>query len=330
MITVSVTATRQWGRRSARGFQEQPPAQAGAGAGRAAPRPAGRTTRAASARSRRASAAGLALVLIVLGVTWLLGGFRRRAAPTAEAAASLHLDAAGSRRRPQPRPTPARRRPGELRSGFETMTITTNLGDIEALIDLTQGALHRGQLQVPRRARSFFDRQHLPPAEHTGRRSLTCGDPKQRRHRRPVLPVRRRGPAGHRAAVGPAADARQPGARRDDRPRTTPRARIVMVNTGANTNGSQFSIVYGDGSDLPAAYSIVGTVTKGLEHRRGVAQAGAVDTDGQGGCRGQAEDRADHPAALPWRHRPRRTDGRRRRRRHRPPHVDRPISAAAS
>jgi peptidyl-prolyl cis-trans isomerase B (cyclophilin B) len=54
-----------------------------------------------------------------------------------------------------------------------------------------------------------------------------------------------------------------------------------MVNTGANTNGSQFSIVYGDGSSLGASYSVVGTVTKGLDIVEKVAQAGALDTAGK-------------------------------------------------
>jgi peptidyl-prolyl cis-trans isomerase B (cyclophilin B) len=52
----------------------------------------------------------------------------------------------------------------------------------------------------------------------------------------------------------------------------------VMVNTGANTNGSQFTIVYGDASTLGGSYSVVGTVTKGLDIVEQVARAGAVDT----------------------------------------------------
>jgi peptidyl-prolyl cis-trans isomerase B (cyclophilin B) len=53
-----------------------------------------------------------------------------------------------------------------------------------------------------------------------------------------------------------------------------------MANKGRNANGGQFLIVYGDGSNLTAEYSIVGTVTGGLDVVEGVAAAGAVDATG--------------------------------------------------
>ena len=53
-----------------------------------------------------------------------------------------------------------------------------------------------------------------------------------------------------------------------------------MVNTGAGTNGGQFYIVYGDGTSLSPAYTVVGTVTKGLDIVTAVAAAGAKDDTG--------------------------------------------------
>ena len=38
------------------------------------------------------------------------------------------------------------------------------------------------------------------------------------------------------------------------------RGTLAMANSGANTNGSQFFIVYGDGSGLDPAYTAFGTV----------------------------------------------------------------------
>ncbi|MFC7643095.1 peptidylprolyl isomerase [Streptosporangium lutulentum] len=39
---------------------------------------------------------------------------------------------------------------------------------------------------------------------------------------------------------------------------------VAMANSGADTNGSQFFIVFGD-TQLPPNYTPFGTVTKGLE-----------------------------------------------------------------
>ena len=51
---------------------------------------------------------------------------------------------------------------------------------------------------------------------------------------------------------------------------------VAMANSGANTNGSQFFIVYEDTSMDPD-YTIWGRVTKGLEIVRAIAEAGVAD-----------------------------------------------------
>jgi peptidyl-prolyl cis-trans isomerase B (cyclophilin B) len=60
-----------------------------------------------------------------------------------------------------------------------------------------------------------------------------------------------------------------------------PAGTIAMANSGANTNGSQFFIVYKD-TNLPPDYSIWGEVTKGLDIVKRIAAAGVVGggTDG--------------------------------------------------
>lgn len=54
-----------------------------------------------------------------------------------------------------------------------------------------------------------------------------------------------------------------------------PRGTVAMANSGPNTNGSQFFIVYQD-SPLPANYSIWGKISSGLETIDAIAQAGTI------------------------------------------------------
>lgn len=57
---------------------------------------------------------------------------------------------------------------------------------------------------------------------------------------------------------------------------------VAMANTGQPvTTGSQFFLVHTD-SDLPPQYTVVGTITDGLDVVRDIAEAGTVDggTDG--------------------------------------------------
>ncbi|MEI6294930.1 MAG: peptidylprolyl isomerase, partial [Actinomycetes bacterium] len=60
-----------------------------------------------------------------------------------------------------------------------------------------------------------------------------------------------------------------------------PAGTIAMANSGPNTNGSQFFIVYKD-TTLAPSYSIWGVVTKGLDIVKRVAAAGVLGggTDG--------------------------------------------------
>lgn len=61
---------------------------------------------------------------------------------------------------------------------------------------------------------------------------------------------------------------------------TYPAGTVAMANSGPNTNGSQFFIVYDD-TQLPPSYTPWGTVTEGLDAIRAVAAAG-TDEDGDG------------------------------------------------
>jgi peptidyl-prolyl cis-trans isomerase B (cyclophilin B) len=56
---------------------------------------------------------------------------------------------------------------------------------------------------------------------------------------------------------------------------------LAMANAGANTNGSQFFLVYKD-SSLPPNYTPFGTIVSGLNIIQNVAKAGTNNANGQG------------------------------------------------
>jgi len=60
-----------------------------------------------------------------------------------------------------------------------------------------------------------------------------------------------------------------------DAPNDYPAGTIAMANSGPNTNGSQFFIVYKD-TYLPPSYTIWGVVTQGLDIVKRIAAAGIV------------------------------------------------------
>jgi peptidyl-prolyl cis-trans isomerase B (cyclophilin B) len=55
---------------------------------------------------------------------------------------------------------------------------------------------------------------------------------------------------------------------------------LAMANSGANTNGSQFFIVYKN-TQLDPNYTVFGTVTKGIDVVEKVAKGGAPNNDGK-------------------------------------------------
>ena len=62
---------------------------------------------------------------------------------------------------------------------------------------------------------------------------------------------------------------------------TYQRGTVAMANSGPNTNGSQFFLVYGD-SQLDPKYTPVGTISAGLDVIDKIAKAGSDDSNGAG------------------------------------------------
>ncbi|NDU77398.1 peptidylprolyl isomerase [Actinomadura sp. DSM 109109] len=54
------------------------------------------------------------------------------------------------------------------------------------------------------------------------------------------------------------------------------RGTVAMANAGPGTNGSQFFILYGDATSLPASYTVFGRVTSGMDLVDEVARAGVA------------------------------------------------------
>lgn len=57
---------------------------------------------------------------------------------------------------------------------------------------------------------------------------------------------------------------------------------IAMANSGPNTNGSQFFIIYKDSTSLPKKYTVIGTVSSGLDVVQKIANGGDDDSTGPG------------------------------------------------
>jgi peptidyl-prolyl cis-trans isomerase B (cyclophilin B) len=57
---------------------------------------------------------------------------------------------------------------------------------------------------------------------------------------------------------------------------------VAMANSGADTNGSQFFLVYQNSLSLPASYTPFGTIVSGLNIIQDVAKAGSDNSNGTG------------------------------------------------
>jgi peptidyl-prolyl cis-trans isomerase B (cyclophilin B) len=237
--------------------------------------------RAEHARRKRRIQAGVggavALILVALGTTWLLGGFDSKPSETValpsctwtpkQVQPSAGVDDTGL----PPSDAP--------HVGVETITMQTNLGDIKAVIDLTQAPCAGASMKYLG-GRGFYDGtrcHHLDTAQLT----LTCGSKTADGNSSPGYQFPAEGlprqPIGTAAPLTPGAS---PSPSASPTPSYYAKGSIVMANTDTNATGAQFFIVYGDGSDLPAEYTQVGTITTGLDLVEQIAAGGAVDASG--------------------------------------------------
>jgi peptidyl-prolyl cis-trans isomerase B (cyclophilin B) len=233
---------------------------------------------AASARKKRQIQAGvgafLALSLIVVGVFWLSGAFTSKPKPASEVASGScewHAQQTSDVIKDTGIPPTS----GEPRSGTRTMTIKTNVGEVEAELDLANAPCTAASFNYLSGLK-FFDNTPCHRLTTAGIYVLQCGDPSGTGTGGPGYQF-----ANENLPVDPNAPSPDPSAPAAAPTNLYPAGTIAMANSGPDTNGSQFFIVYKDGSGLAGNYTIFGKITKGLDVVTKVADAGAVDTSGK-------------------------------------------------
>jgi peptidyl-prolyl cis-trans isomerase B (cyclophilin B) len=139
-------------------------------------------------------------------------------------------------------------------SGTQDMVINTNLGQITIQMDVAKAPCTAASFAYLA-SKKFFDGSSCHRLLNQGdSHLLQCGDPTG---------------TGQGGPTYSFADENLPA---NDRPAYV-EGSVAMANSGANTNGSQFFIVFGD-TDLPASYTLFGKVTQGLDIAKKVGQGG--------------------------------------------------------
>jgi peptidyl-prolyl cis-trans isomerase B (cyclophilin B) len=153
--------------------------------------------------------------------------------------------------------TPAQSEPP---TGAAPMTITTNHGVIEVEMDAPAAPCTYASF-AHLAGQGFYDDTTCHRLTTEGIYVLQCGDP------------------SGTGSGGPTYKYAEENLPTDEQP-SYPRGVVAMAKTSEpSTTGSQFFIVYQD-SELPPQYTVVGTVTGGLEIVEGIAADGAVDGAG--------------------------------------------------
>ena len=145
----------------------------------------------------------------------------------------------------------------------KTMTITTNCGVIK--IAMTPAAPQTVTNMSALARAKYFDKSFCHRLTTEGLFVLQCGDPAGDGTGSPGFSF---------------ADENLPTAGADGN-YIYPRGTVAMANSGPNTNGSQFFLVYQD-SPLPPNYSVWGNITKGIDVLDNVASAGVLDGSSDG------------------------------------------------
>jgi peptidyl-prolyl cis-trans isomerase B (cyclophilin B) len=228
--------------------------------------------------------AGVALVLIVLGTIYLLGGFSPKPKETVASGTCTWtlLDPASDDTLVDTGHPPTT---GELRSGFSTVTIKTNKGDIEATMDLSKTPCTAASWKYLA-GRNYYNNARCFQLD-TAQKTISCGDPKNDGTGEPsyqygneLVPTAPLGDSNASATLAPSSSASPSASPAPADSTYYAKGTIVMINNGAGTNGGQFMIVYDDKSTLSNSYTVVGTVTRGLDLVQAIAAGGATDTSG--------------------------------------------------
>ena len=227
--------------------------------------------RAARARKRRQTqavvGAGVVLLLVVAGTAWLATNLIGDDGGTDNAAQNANSVECGWVEIPTGERTPTTKDvglPGAEVSqvGTQTLTITTNLGPITAKVDQSAAPCTAASF-IHLAEKNFFDNTKCHRLVTEGIKVLQCGDPS----------ATGKGWRETDGTGGPSYRMPEENLPTDKRP-PYPEGVIAMANSGQPAStGSQFFIVYGD-SPLDPNYTVLGTITSGMDLVKDVAAAG--------------------------------------------------------
>ena len=144
----------------------------------------------------------------------------------------------------------------------KTFTFTTNCGDVVIAADGIKAPLTVISMAYMAN-NGYFDATLCHRLTTKGIYVLQCGDPTASGSGGPAWQV-------------PDENLPTPGAN------SYPAGTVAMANSGANTNGSQFFIVYADNSMLGPNYTIWGRITQGLDIIKAIAAKGSNNANGDG------------------------------------------------
>ncbi|WP_067502795.1 peptidylprolyl isomerase [Actinoplanes sp. TFC3] len=160
--------------------------------------------------------------------------------------------------------------PNAPNTGKDTLTMTTGLGAITATVDLSKAPC-TGAAFTYLASKKFWDGTKCHRLTTEGIKVLQCGDPS----------AKGKGYRETDGTGGPSFRYAEENLPTNAKP-AYPKGTIAMAKTSApSSTGSQFFIVYAD-TDLPAEYTVLGTITKGLDIVETVAKAGTDNSNGQG------------------------------------------------
>ncbi|RKN40285.1 peptidylprolyl isomerase [Micromonospora endolithica] len=226
--------------------------------------------RSAKARKRRQTqaiiGAAAVLVLVVAGTVWLVSALgddepTDTAGAPQGAAQCAFTEVPADQRPPQIKDVglPKNQQPN---SGTQTLTIDTNLGPITAKVDRSKVPCTAASF-THLAEKNFFDNSKCHRLVTEGIKVLQCGDPS----------ATGKGWRETDGTGGPSYRLTEENLPTDQRP-PYPEGVIAMANSGQpGSTGSQFFIVYGD-SPLDPNYTVLGTVTGGMDIVKQVAAAG--------------------------------------------------------
>jgi peptidyl-prolyl cis-trans isomerase B (cyclophilin B) len=154
--------------------------------------------------------------------------------------------------------------------GVTTMTINSTLGPITATVDKSRVPCTAAAFEYLA-SKKFWDGTKCHRLTTEGIKVLQCGDPS----------AKGKGYRETDGTGGPSFRYAEENLPTSANP-AYPDGTIAMAKTQAPAStGSQFFIVYGD-TQLPPDYTVLGTVTKGMDIVKDVAKAGTDNANGQG------------------------------------------------